>query len=71
MDQGVDPDAARDQRAALHRPSGSGSTFEIGDREESTRGTIVGYVTTTLKKTKKTLDTFISRDVHASTSLIV
>lgn len=69
MDQRVDPDAARHQRAALHRASGSGSTFEIGDREESARGTIVGYVTN--KTTKKTLDTFISRDVHASTSLIV
>lgn len=68
MDQGVDLDAARHQRAALHRAPGSGSTFEIGDREKSARGTIVGYVTTTMKKT---LDTFISRDVHASTSLIV
>lgn len=70
MDQRVDPDAARHQRAALHRASCSRSTFQIGDREESARGTIVGYVTTTTKK-KKTLDTFISRHVHASTSLIV
>lgn len=64
--QRMDPDAAWHQRAPLHRASGGGSALEIGDREEGSRGAIVSHVTTILR----TLDTFISRDVHA-TSLIV
>lgn len=66
MDQRMDTDVTRYQRATLYRTSCGGPALETGDREEGPRGTIDGYVTTN----PSTIGTIILRNVYVTSLLL-